>query len=132
MAHDSTQNGTTDHRSEPRELLDRYHTVQFVLNQTGPVYIFKLRDLSAQGLCILVRQDSAVLKTLKVGDVMDMQFLPTPGPHPAEKLRTEIRHITTREGEMAFSGHSMVGLLVLDRQQEAVRLIRSTETVECS
>jgi len=118
MAHDPTLDGTGELRSEPRELLEKYHTVQFVLNQTGPTYLFKLRDLSSQGLCILVRQDSAVLKSLKVGDIMDMQFLPPARQDPAEQLRTEIRHITTREGEISYGGHSMVGLLILDRQPE--------------
>ena len=105
-----------DRRSEPREIVDRYPTVQFMLGHAGPAYMFKLRDLSNQGLCILVRRDSAVLKALKVGDVMDMQFLPPEARVPAEQLRTEIRHISDPEEETLFKGHSRVGLLILDRQ----------------
>ena len=115
MATNVTCNGPREHRSEPRKLLDKYHTVQFMLNRAGPAYMFKLRDLSTQGLCILVRRDSAVLKVLKVGDVMDMQFLPPGARMPAEQLRTEIRHITPKDSESPVSGHSMVGLVILER-----------------
>ncbi|MGB5984756.1 MAG: hypothetical protein WBG37_05575 [Desulfobacterales bacterium] len=116
MAKKVTGNGAQEHRSEPRTLLEKYHTVQFTLNRAGPAYMFKLWDLSAQGLCILVRRDSAVLKVLKVGDIMDMQFLPPGARVPAEQLRTEIRHITAKDEESPASGHSMVGLLILERQ----------------
>jgi len=53
-------------RFESRTILDKYFSVQFSLNGMGPTYLFKLRDISLNGICILVKEDSAVLKHLKV------------------------------------------------------------------
>lgn len=116
MADESLERGSHEHRSEPRKMLKKYHSVQFMLGKVGPAYMFKLRDLSSQGLCILVRQDSAVLKVLKVGDVMEMEFFLPDARIPAEQLHTKIRHITPPEEDNLFKGHSRVGLSIMDRQ----------------
>ena len=52
-------------RSESRTILDKYFSVQFSLNGMGPTYLFKLRDISLNGICILVKEDSEGYKALK-------------------------------------------------------------------
>ena len=116
MADNSQDRGNGEHRSEPRKILQKFHSVQFSLGLVGPVYMFKLRDLSSQGMCILVRQDSAVLKVLRVGDEMNMEFFLPETRLPAEQLRTRICHITAPEGHDRYQGHSRVGFSIVERR----------------
>jgi hypothetical protein len=116
MANDSQHKENGEHRSEPREILKEFHSVQFAIGKVGPVYMFKLRDLSSQGMCILVRQDSAVLKMLKVGDEMEMEFFRPETRLPTEQLRTKVRHISSPEGANQVKGHCRVGFSIVRRQ----------------
>ena len=102
-------------RAETRELLDRFYSVEFSIKETGEVYQFKLRDISAQGLGILVREDSRILQYLKVGDTLDVQYNPPRSSDTAIMLKTRIRHIATKE-QGAPDGHFVIGLEVISKQ----------------
>ena len=39
-----------EHRIEKRKLIDRYDSVQFSLSQKVPIYLFRLTDMSPEGL----------------------------------------------------------------------------------
>ena len=52
-------------KSESRNVLNKYYSVQFCVNGMDTTYLFKLRDIPLNGLCILVKEDSPVLKELK-------------------------------------------------------------------
>lgn len=106
-----------DKRSEPRKVVDRFYSVEF-LSKDHFVYQFKLRDLSTSGLCILVNESSAVLKQLQVGDTFEMTFNPPRAEGPPESLKTEIVHIT-KNTEEPFTGHVLIGLLILERKDVA-------------
>ena len=112
-------NTITDHpeerKSEPRIVLDQYYSVEFRLKETGNIYQFKLRDMSSKGLGILVNENSAVLKHLKVGAMLDMKYYPPEASGPAEYLKTRIMHITKKE-ETPFKGHFLMGLLIIEKQ----------------
>lgn len=107
-----TNNGL-EKRSEPRTELEKYHSVEFKVQEQGNLYQFKIWNLSAKGMCLLVRDDSEILSDLEVGRVLDMKYYTTDFSQPAEALKTEIKHIT-KEEEGRFKGHVLVGLLVLD------------------
>lgn len=115
MKKKSYNNSSTDRRPESRTILDRYYSVEFQLKDTGNVYQFKLRDMSSQGLGILVNKDSAVLKSLKVGDTVDMKFIPPESAGLSESLITQIAHIT-QKNEEPFKGHFLIGLLITERE----------------
>ena len=103
-----------DRRPESRTLLDLYYSVEFRLEETGNVYQFKLRDMSSKGLGILVNKDSAVLKYLKVGDTLDMHYIPPESAGSSESVKTQIAHITQKDEE-PFKGHFLIGLLITER-----------------
>ena len=84
-------------RSEPRSITDQYHCVEFQINTIGSYYQFKIWDLSAKGMCILVKEDSAVMSHIHVGDIIEMKYYPTQSSGAIEVIRTEIRHITKGE-----------------------------------
>jgi hypothetical protein len=115
MKTNSYNDSLQDRRPESRTLLDRYYSVEFRLHGTGNVYQFKLRDMSSKGLGILVNKNSAVLKHLKVGDTLDMQYIPPESAGTSESLKTQIAHITQKDEE-PFKGHFLIGLLITERE----------------
>lgn len=101
-------------RSETRKIVEDYYSVEFAVGSELPVHQFRVRDMSPWGLGILVKEDSAALKRLEVGDVLKMKYNPAKPLGSAECLRTEIRHIT-RLDQGRFKGHYLVGLLILEK-----------------
>ena len=43
-------------KEDPRTILENYYSVQFSLSKMDPAYLFKLRDISSNGMCILVKK----------------------------------------------------------------------------
>ena len=115
MKTNSSKNNLVDRRPESRTILDRYYSVEFQLQDTGNVYKFKLRDMSSKGLGILVNKDSAVLRHLKVGDSLNMKYIPPESAGASESLKTNIAHITQKDEE-PFKGHFLIGLLITERE----------------
>ncbi len=102
----------TEIRSELRTILDKYYSVQFSLSKMDPAYLFKLRDISSNGLCILVKQDSTVFRQLNEGDILDMEYNPTESSGPTKLLKTQI---TSKNCYDRFKGHSLVELSIIDK-----------------
>ena len=111
MAKEINNSNMDEKRSDPRTILDKYYSVQFMLNGVGPTYLFKLRDISSNGLCILVKEESSVLKHLKVGDILTMEFKPPELTGSSKILKTQIKHLSKgKDGR--FMGHYLVGLFI--------------------
>ena len=111
MNKDSATSNLAESKDESRTILDNYYSVQFSLSKMDPAYLFKLRDISNNGLCILVKQDSSAFKQLKVGDVVDMEFNPKEFSGPTKILKTKI---TSKNCYDRFKGHSLVELSIID------------------
>ena len=111
MNRDSATSNLAESKDESRTILDKYYSVQFSLSKMDPAYLFKLRNISDNGLCILVRQDSSAFKQLKVGDVVDMEYNPTESSGPTKLLKTQI---TSKNCYDRFKGHSLVELSIID------------------
>ncbi|MCD6307194.1 MAG: PilZ domain-containing protein [Deltaproteobacteria bacterium] len=107
-----------DKRAETRELVEDYYSVEFSVNQHLPVYQFRVRDLSPSGMGILIKEDSAALKRLRTGNVLEMKYNPANSSLGSRHLKTEIRHVTRLE-EGRFKGHYLVGLRILDQGPDA-------------
>ena len=104
----------SDRRSEPRYLEGEYSSVELSLKELNFVYQFKIWDRSKSGMSILIKEDSEVLRHLKVGDILDMKYYPEESADEPIRLRTEIRHVT-RDVPEKIKGHYLVGLLVHSR-----------------
>ena len=92
----------------------QYHSVEFSVDGSRFVYQFKLRKVRESSMGVLVREDSKVMDSLKVGDIIKMKYYPKDSFLPPELLDTEIQYIT-EENEGRFPGHYMVGLSLLAR-----------------
>ena len=101
----------TEIRSESSTILDKYYSVQFSLSKMDPAYLFKLRDISSNGLCILVKQDSTVFRQLNEGDILDMEYNPTRSSGPTKLFKTQI---TSKNCYDRFKGYSLVELMIID------------------
>ena len=109
-------NESVEKRSESRTELDKYHSVEFDLADLGARYQFKIWNMSSRGMCLLVREDSDVVKCLQVGDTLDMKYYTSDASLPPENLTTQIKHVT-KEDEGRFQGHYLVGLFILENQE---------------
>jgi len=111
MNKDSATSNLAESKDESRTILDNYYSVQFSLSKMDPAYLFKLRDISNNGLCILVKQDSTVFRQLKEGDILDMEYNPTESSGPTKLFKTQIK---SKNGYDRFKGHSLVELAIID------------------
>ena len=103
----------SDRRSEPREPSNKFHSVEMKLASL-PIYLFKLKDISANGTCFLVKEGSAILKHLKVGQILIMRYHAEDETEPTEVFRSEIKYIKNNlEGPL--KGHYSVGIMLLEK-----------------
>ncbi|MBW2176394.1 MAG: PilZ domain-containing protein [Deltaproteobacteria bacterium] len=107
-----------DRRSDERKPPEKYYSVQFSIKDIGYFYQFKIWDISSQGMCILVGEDSSVVGHLNVGDVIKMQYYLSDSIGSTEDFETEISHIT-KKNQGRFKGHYLVGLAILDPETES-------------
>ncbi|MDM8525476.1 PilZ domain-containing protein [Desulfococcaceae bacterium HSG8] len=105
---------THERRMKFRTTINRYYSVQFLIKDIGSVYQFILRDISSNGMCILIEEDSVILDYLTVGKIMRMKYYPSELLGQTEFIKTEIRHIT-RDNQGRLKGYFKVGLAVLER-----------------
>lgn len=103
-------------RAEPRSVVDQYHSVEFSAGDLEYSYHFKIWNLSLKGMCVLVKENSAILAHLKVGDVFNLKYYTEkPSYGQEEQFKTEIKHISKDE-EGRFKGHYLVGLSILEKE----------------
>lgn len=100
----------SDRRTELRETLDPFYSVELAIEGSCARYQFKLRNISTKGLCIVVRGDSAVMEKLAVGDVFIVKLYQDSEPHSVKSASAQIRHIT-EQNEGRYEGHCLVGLV---------------------
>ena len=111
MAQATSGNSVIEKRAEQREQVDQYHSVEVLVKDIGRVYQFKIWNLSAKGMCILVKDDSKVLEHLTVGEVVKMKYYQAEMVDPVKHFETEVKHITKEESGR-FKGHHMIGLSI--------------------
>ncbi len=98
-------------KSDPGMIIDRYSSVEITVGKSEPVYMFKIRNSPFAGIAILVKEDSAVLKHLKVGDKLDLKYNPNIASDLPEYRKTEIRHII-KDDNGRFNGHYLIDFAV--------------------
>jgi hypothetical protein len=100
--------------------LDEYYSVELALEGLHYLHQFRIWSIQNGSLCVLVKESSEILGSLRVGDVMRMKYYTMDSLCPTRDLHTEIKHIT-KEEQGKFKGHYVVGLCILDNQaREAV------------
>jgi hypothetical protein len=102
----------TETSSDSRGRPDQYYSAEFLVEELGVLYQFKVWDMAAPSLSVLVNERSGILPRLKVGDTLKVKYYANDCGYPSEYQRTAIRHIT-RNDEGRLKGHFLVGLEIL-------------------
>lgn len=113
MQNNFAKNGRIERRSEPRKMIDKYFRVEFSKSGLTHFYNFKLRDISSKGMCILVKEGSDVLKTLKVGDILDMKYYTEEHSSQSQQFKIKIKYVT-KDHQEKLKGHCLVGLSIIE------------------
>ena len=110
MIGNQSVNDLAECRSEEKNILNEFYSVHFFLNGKKPSYLFKLRNISSNRPCILVKQDSSVFKELKVGDILDMEYN-QPESLSGKLFKTKI---ASKNSHDRYTGYSIVELSIID------------------
>ena len=109
MMKESTPPNTMENEAfENKQFACHYHSVEFSIQGVELAYQFKIWNTSSTPMCVLIKEDSAILPSLKEGDTLDLKFYSSGTSHSSASLKTRIRNITRDQGR--FRGHYLVAL----------------------
>jgi hypothetical protein len=113
MQKESLNSIAKEKRSEHRRAKLRNYRIE--IKFVGkPVYQFRVINVTAKSAGVLVKDDSAFLKMIKVGQILEADFISPEGRIPSGLYQVEIKHITQLE-KQEHRGHYIVGLLILKK-----------------
>ncbi len=98
-------------RNSKRKIINEFYSVEIHCDGTCLMNQYVIYDISAEGLCLLIEDDSKLLKKIKVGGVYKMKYYPLNLLDSVKYIETEISHIT-KTNSKKFDGHYLVGLSV--------------------
>lgn len=102
----------TENASGLETRADRYCSAEFVVEDLGVLYQFKIWEMASTILSVLVNEKSRIIPRLKVGDTLKVKYYSNDSGYPSAYQRTAIRHITKND-EGRLKGHFLVGLEIL-------------------
>jgi hypothetical protein len=115
MSNDTPPNPIEERRSENRTIIiDRSYSVEINLGRPIPIYQLKLRDISGQGVCILVKEGSSILDHLEVDQVLEMKYWSESRSEPTGYLKAQVKYIL-KQDEGPFKKHYLIGLFIKDK-----------------
>ena len=88
---------------------DQYYSVEFSLPGHTLPYQFKIWYMGPESMCLLVKEHSKILESIKVGDVLNMKYYSADALNFTKDIETEIRQII-KEDNGRFKGHFLIGL----------------------
>jgi hypothetical protein len=113
MQKDSPNTIAKEKRSEPRRAKLRNYRIE--IKFVGkPIYQFRVINVTAKGAGLLIKDDSAFLKMIKVGQIVEADFISPDGTDPSGLYKAEIKHITKLDMQ-EHKGHQLVGLSILKK-----------------
>jgi hypothetical protein len=113
MLKDSPKDIAEEKRSEPRRAKLRNYRIEIKL-VGEPIYQFRVINVSTKGAGLLIKDDSALLSMIEVGQILDVDFISPKGSKPSGMYKIEIKHIT-KPGKAAHQGHRLVGISILKK-----------------
>lgn len=117
------QNSLLERRSENRQEVDRYYSIEFSMGGRNLTYRFKIWNKATRSLCFFVREGADILPRLKVGSRLWMKYYHTDLSAPSDYLETVIRHVTKKE-RGPFRGCFLVGVEILNsRETEPLEVV---------
>ena len=113
MQKDLPKNIAKDKRSEPRKAKLRNYRIE--IKFVGkPIYQFRVINVTTKGAGLLIKDNSAFLKMIDVGQIVEADFISPEGTAPSGIYKAEIKHITKLDNQ-DHQGHRLVGLSILKK-----------------
>ena len=110
---DSPKTIAKEKRSEPRRAKLRNYRIE--IKFVGkPIYQFRVINVTAKGAGLLIKDDSAFLKMIEVGQIVEADFISPEGTTPSGLYKAKIKHITKLDTQK-HRGHQLVGLSILKK-----------------
>ena len=91
--------------------MDKYYALEFAIGENASIHQFRIWNSESEPMCFLVKEDSAILKSLKVGDTLRSKYYTMDAVTPTKDLDTEIRQIK-KEDNGRFKGHFSIGFAI--------------------
>ena len=113
MHKDTTECSTGEKRSKPRRAKLRHYRIE--IKFVGePIYQFRVINVTIKGAGVLIKDDSAFLNMIEVGQIVDVNFISPEGLSPSGIYTAEIKHITKLDRKER-QGHRLVGISLLKK-----------------
>ena len=113
MQMDSKNNIAGERRLETRRAKLRNYRIE--IKFVGhPIYQFRVINVTASGAGFLIKDDSAFLEMIEVGQTVGADFISPEGTNPSGLYEAEIKHITKLDMQ-EHRGHQLVGLSILKK-----------------
>ena len=113
MQKDSPNTIAKEKRSEPRRAKLRNYRIE--IKFVGkPIYQFRVINVTAKGAGLLIKDDSAFLEMIEVGQILETDFISPEGTAPSGLYMAEIKHITKLD-KNENRGHQIVGISILKK-----------------
>lgn len=113
MTKKTSATNLAEKRAESRKNLENIKSVELKLPNL-PIYVFRAKDTSPNGICFLVKADSDILNHIQVGQVLNLRYHTEDTTKPTEVLTSKIKHITEMDKGL-YKDHQLVGLMVLEK-----------------
>ncbi|MBT8356334.1 MAG: hypothetical protein HKO79_12460 [Desulfobacterales bacterium] len=113
MQRNSTNNIAKEKRSESRRAKLRNYRIEIKI-VGHPIYQFRVINVTAKGAGLLIKDDSAFLKMIEVGHIVEADFISPEGTAPSGLYKAEIKHITKLD-KQEHRGHQLLGLSILKK-----------------
>jgi len=102
-----------ERRFEIRDNSEKMQSLELKLPNL-PIYVFKVKDTSSNGICFLVKGDSDILNHIQVGQVLNMRCHAEDIAKPSKVFISEIKHITKID-KGPYENHQIVGLMIFEK-----------------
>ena len=100
-------------KMENRKSLDRFYCVEIDMGRPLPIYQFRLRDKSGHRASLLVKEGSTILKGLKIGQKLKMNYWSGENIGKTKTWDVQIKHIT-KQINGSLKGHFLVSFSIID------------------
>ena len=117
MYKDKTEYAADEKRSDPRRAKLRNDRIEIKFIGE-PIYQFRLINVSTKGAGLLIKDDSAFLNMIEVGQMVDVDFMSPKSSNPFGMHKAEIKHITKLDKQV-HKGHRLVGISILKKMNQA-------------
>ena len=117
MSQDLPPGQPAERRSELRKNEEPMRSVELKLPSL-PIYLFKVKDSSQNGFCLLIKEDSNILEHIHVGQILNIRSYSEDNMVSSEILLSEIKHITKKD-KSPYTGHQLVGLMILEKRNQS-------------